>query len=256
MKFLFQMHTDIGTTKETNQDSLCIKKALTDKGEVIMAIVCDGMGGLEKGEVASASVVCRFSGWFESDLPKRLDEEDVFGAIKYDWLGMIKKLNSDISDYGKAHNINLGSTVTVMLILENGEYIIGHVGDSRVYCIDSEIKILTEDQTVVANDIKTGRITAEQAKTDPRRNVLLQCVGASRNVEPDFIRGKAQADQCYMLCSDGFRHFVEINELSQAFNPKNNDTKENIKRNIVRITEENKKRGESDNISAILIRTM
>ena len=232
MKFLSQLHTDIGTTKETNQDSLCVKKALTEKGEVIMVVVCDGMGGLEKGEVASATVAYRFSKWFESDLPGLLDKEDVFGAIRYDWLSIIKTLNSDISAYGKEHHISLGSTVTAMLILEDGEYIIGHVGDSRAYCIDNEIKILTEDHTVVANEVKTGRITAEQAKTDPRRNVLLQCVGASRYVEPDFIRGSAVTNQCYMLCSDGFRHFVESEEFLKILSPENNDSKESIKRNI------------------------
>lgn len=255
MDFLFQLHTDKGILKETNQDSLCVKKACTDKGNVLMAIVCDGMGGLEKGEVASATVICRFAEWFDHELPKLICENDIFAEVEYMWSRMIKGLNHDISDYGKSHGINLGSTVTAILFLENGSYLIGHVGDSRVYCIENDrLEVLTKDQTVVANDVSMGRITEEQAKEDPRRNVLLQCVGASRVVEPDFVKGQARTDQCYMLCSDGLRHVIENDEFINAFSPSNNMNNEEMKRNIVEITEENKKRGETDNISTILIK--
>ena len=68
MKFNVAIHTDVGIRKETNQDSLCLKQAETDKGVILLAIICDGMGGLEKGEVASATVITAFSKWFETEL--------------------------------------------------------------------------------------------------------------------------------------------------------------------------------------------
>ena len=190
MPFMVEMHTDIGIRKETNQDSICVKEAQTEKGNILLGIICDGMGGLEKGEVASATIVNTFSKWFENDLPYQLSSENVLGEIEYSWERIIKEQNQSIAEYGRNHHIQLGSTITAMLFLEDGKYLIGHVGDSRAYRItDNEIEILTEDQTLVAREVKMGRMTPEQAERDSRRNVLLQCIGASKVVEPTFICG-------------------------------------------------------------------
>ena len=72
MPFKVEMHTDIGIRKETNQDSMCVKEAQTDKGNILFTVICDGMGGLEKGEVASATIINAFSTWFENELPYQL----------------------------------------------------------------------------------------------------------------------------------------------------------------------------------------
>lgn len=257
MIFQFAVHTDVGIRKETNQDSLCLKQAETDKGRLLLAVVCDGMGGLEKGEVASAAVIAAFSEWFERELPRQLAGENVVAEIRYRWERMIKEQNQNIADYGKAHHIQLGSTITALLILEDGRYLIGHVGDSRVYKItDKGIDRLTQDQTVVANEVRQGRLTPEQAERDPRRNVLLQCIGASKIVEPDFSEGLAAANECYMLCSDGFRHVVTADEINAAFSPANNPDENAMKNHVVQLIELNKERDETDNISVILIKTV
>ena len=72
MGFLSVLHSDVGIKKNTNQDSVLIKVASTDYGEVMLAVVCDGMGGLAKGEVASSALITMLSNWFENDLPKFL----------------------------------------------------------------------------------------------------------------------------------------------------------------------------------------
>lgn len=255
MDFQFGAHTDVGIKKETNQDSLCIMQGQTDNGNLLMAIMCDGMGGLDKGEVASASVIKAFSDWFNEKLPSLLGLKKSMDEVRYCWDRMIKKLNLDIADYGRQLKIQLGSTLTGILIFENGDYLIGHIGDSRAYCIDDiNIKMLTGDQTVIANEINHGRLTVEQAENDPRKNVLLQCIGASKIVEPEFIYGKAKANECYMLCSDGFRHVISSEEIKIAFAPANNSSEEMINENLVKLVELNKSRGECDNISAVLIR--
>ena len=257
MNYKIAVHTDIGIKKETNQDSCCVKEAKTDKGTILFAILCDGMGGLAKGEVASASLIKRFENWFEKELPLTLSENDVIDAVKFTWDRIIKEQNQEIAAYGNTLRIQLGTTVTAILILENNDYIVVHVGDSRLYRItDTEIEVLTEDQTLVANEVKLGHLTPEQAEADPRRNVLLQCVGASRIVEPAFISGKVFVNECFMLCSDGFRHVVTANEISTKFAPSNNDDEDVMKSNIVELVELNKTRGEADNISAILIKTI
>lgn len=255
MEFLYSFHTDIGIRKDTNQDSLLIREAKTKAGRILLAILCDGMGGLAKGEVASATIIKEFSKWFESELPSLLTQEDYISEIEYRWGRLIKSQNIAIAEYGKKQHIQLGSTITAMLFFADGNYLIGHVGDSRAYRItNSDIEVLTEDQTVVALAVKEGRMTPEQAKTDPRRNVLLQCVGASRVVEPVFIKGKYSVDECYMLCSDGFRHEVTPEEIQKAFSPINNNSKEEIKQNIVELVELNKEREEVDNITSLLVK--
>ena len=134
---------------------------------------------------------------------------------------------------------------------------IGHVGDSRVYKItDSSIETLTLDQTLMAEMVRNGRMTQEEAERDPRRNMLLQCIGASKTVNPDFVDGTVSENECYMLCSDGFRHMITEDEIKAAFAPSVNTTEEQMKSNIIKLIELNKERNETDNISAILIKTV
>ena len=77
MRYMVTADTDVGIAKANNQDSVLIKHASTDIGEVLMAIVCDGMGGLAKGELASATVVKAFSKWFDEELPFELENLDM-----------------------------------------------------------------------------------------------------------------------------------------------------------------------------------
>ena len=82
MHFTFIAETDIGTTKDTNQDSILVKHGQYSGGEVLMAIVCDGMGGLSKGELASATVIRAFDKWFDEELPYELEELDLRGLSR------------------------------------------------------------------------------------------------------------------------------------------------------------------------------
>ena len=86
--------------------------------------------------------------------------------------------------------------------------------------LHDSVRILTKDQTFVAREIAAGRMTPEEAKTDPRRSVLLQCVGASAEVRPDFLKGKLQKDAIYLICSDGFRHQISEQEIMDKLGPK------------------------------------
>lgn len=247
--------TDTGLEKKTNQDSLGIFQAETQNGTIFMAILCDGMGGLEKGEVASANLIRVFDNWFQKSLPMALALQNPLQEVRYQWERLIKTENQNIAEYGTRCGVQLGSTLTVILFLEDGAWLIGHVGDTRVYRIkEQEIGILTQDQTVVANEVRLGRLTPEQAEQDPRKSVLLQCIGASRIVEPDFIEGQADGGECYMLCSDGFRHRISEKEIQEKFIPSCNENEEQMRRHIQQLIEEDKKRGERDNISAILLK--
>lgn len=257
MNYFFAFQSDVGIRKDTNQDSCCIKQAVTEKGNVLFALICDGMGGLAKGELASATLIRVFSSWFEEQMPLILAQSDPFDEIRYQWGRLMKQQNQVIAEYGRKNGIQLGSTLTGLLILEDGRYLIGHIGDTRAYHIsDQTADTLTEDQTVVARDVALGRITPEMAKTDPRRNVLLQCIGASRTIEPAFYEGTFVAGDCYMLCSDGFRHEITLEEIKQALSPVANNNEQDMAENLRKLIELNKYRHESDNITAMLIKAV
>lgn len=251
MHFLFAADTDIGISKKNNQDSVLVKHAASTKGEVLLAVICDGMGGLSKGELASATVIKAFSKWFDEELSRELENPDMY-VIGNKWALMLKELNGRILEYGRQNSVSLGTTFSGILFADD-KYVIAHVGDSRVYHLSSSLSQLTTDQTFIAREIAAGRMTKEQARTDRRRNMLLQCVGASKAVEPEILTGKAAAGG-YLLCSDGFRHVNTPEEIYAAFSPALAWDKDNMRLQIRKMIDQAMQREERDNISAIYIK--
>lgn len=254
MNFLTAFHTDIGIRKKTNQDSLLIQQAQTAFGNVLLAVICDGMGGLAKGEVASACMIRSFSDWFRQDFPTMLSQGLQPERLRASWEQVVSNVDRKIAVYSDAHNVSMGTTCVALLIV-NGTYYIMNIGDSRVYLITDNIYQLTKDQTYIQREMDAGRMTYQQSLVDPQRNVLLQCVGASPVIEPDFFMGDVKINQCYMLCTDGFRHVISAEELLTQLNPGCNTDPGTMQRNLVYLTELNKQRMETDNITAALIRT-
>lgn len=254
MEYLISASTDIGNEKETNQDSLNVRIISFGQERIVFAVLCDGMGGLEKGEVASASLVNAFHKWSEARLPALYQKGITEAALRYEWTELIAQYNEKLKVYGKKCAVNLGTTLAALL-LTNDRYFIVNVGDSRVYELYDGVKILTKDQTVVAREIELGNLTPQQAEQDPRRNVLLQCIGASDAVYPDFFTGTTKKDAVYMLCSDGFRHEISAEEIYQALCPAQMISAEKMKETELALINLNKQREERDNISVITIRT-
>lgn len=253
MKYKFIAETDVGISRATNQDSVLVKHASYEKKEVLMAIVCDGMGGLSKGELASATVIREFSKWFDELLPYELEELDL-NVVGGKWSVMLKNLNSKLLEYSKKNNTSMGTTFTGVLFAED-KYLIVHVGDTRVYQIDSKMNQLTMDQTFVAREISKGTMTVEQAQTDKRRNMLLQCIGASTTVEPQVLIGDIEKG-AYLICSDGFRHEISETEMFESLNPVNLVNEKSMHSNTRYLIDLVKQRKEKDNISAVVIKTI
>lgn len=255
MNYIGTAVSDIGIQKDTNQDSVCIKIANTKNyGQIVMAVICDGMGGLEKGEVASATVITAFHQWFAQQLPRELPHY-TWDGLANQWEHLITGLNQKIMSYGRRCNVRLGTTVSAMLILE-GKYMIFHVGDSRIYQILDGLYQMTEDQTFVAREVKAGNMTLEQARTDPRKNMLLQCVGASPNVVPEVIFGDILPEAVYMLCSDGLRHELTREELYESLRPDVLSDEKKMYENSQYLIDLVKQRNEVDNISIALLKNM
>lgn len=253
MNFIGAAVTDTGIVKKVNQDSLTLKVAHSPRGMVCMAVICDGLGGLSLGEVASGNVILAFDRWFREEL-LNAGVEWTEESIKREWEMMVFSMNVKIREYGVKQGKELGTTVTASLFIGDFYYVI-HVGDSRLYEIDRSCRLITKDQTLIAQEVERGMLTKEQALTDSRRNVLLQCVGVTQNLAPSFLSGRITPNAAYLLCSDGFRHLISEEEIYQTCNAQQNISQETIHENLYQLVELNKQRGERDNISAILVQT-
>ena len=254
MNYIVSARTDIGLTKTTNQDSLSMRVVNTAQGRMAFAVLCDGMGGLDKGEVASASVIRAFDHWFHNDLPGLCNAPLEDSVIREQWNRIVTEQNSTIKAYGARQGVKLGTTVVAMLLTQTRYYIL-NVGDSRAYEITDSAKQITNDQTFVAREVALGNMTVEQARVDERRNVLLQCVGASDSVYPDMFFGVTNGNAVYMLCSDGFRHEISVDEIYEKLNPNVLFDENMMNKNAEALIEMNKARKERDNISVALVRT-
>lgn len=242
--------TDEGNVKPVNQDALLIKSAQAGDKKILLLGICDGMGGLSMGERASAHVIYRLAEWFEKGLPELLEVENQAETLREQWVELLETANVRLAEFGTARGIHLGTTCTAMLLIGDTYHII-HVGDSRVYEITEELRQLTSDQTVLAREIAMGRVKPELAEEDARGSVLLQCVGASKEIAPQFITGTVRENAVYMLCSDGFRHKISPRELLQGFAPEEMTEERKIERQCKYFVELNKARNERDNITVI-----
>ena len=253
MNFLTTLHTDVGIRKDTNQDSALIMEAQTDLGSVLLTVVCDGMGGLANGEIASATVIHEYVNWFENELPKIITRSDPQKLIFGEWEELIMESNRKIADYAGKLGVSMGTTLNAALFMD-GKYYIVNVGDSRAYYLSDGLYQITKDQTFVQREMDMGRMTPEEAAVSPRRSVLLQCVGASRIIKPDYFCGDYTVGQVYMQCSDGFRHAISPQELYRYLNFDALKDEAMMHDNAVYLTELNKNRHETDNITVLLVK--
>ena len=256
MEYLVAAYTDTGIQKETNQDSICVRRAtVSDTGEIIMAIVCDGMGGLKKGELASAVSVDAFGTWFDNNmrsLPMLCGTD--FSLIQRQWTVLVEEIHQSLRQYTAKSGAHLGTTITALFAYAD-RYLTMNIGDSRIYERKDILRQLTQDQSLVAREIATGRITEEESRHHPQRNILLQCLGAGDQVTPVFTTGKIRNDALYLLCSDGLVHEMPPEELAEHFQTVYLNSKDAMTAALREATELCKSRGETDNITSVLIKT-
>lgn len=252
IQYLAAAGTDNGLIAQRNQDSFGAKVFSSSYGSMTAAIMCDGMGGYDSGEVASATVVDAFQRWLLRRLPVIAETEPDRDTVFEEWTGLIELCNQKIIRYGEQRGVRLGTTAVLFLATQE-QYMILNVGDCRVYEIRDAVQQITRDQTLVEREFQAGLLTAEEVKTDPRGHVLAECVGIMPEVHPDYYIGKVQPESVFLLCCDGFRHKIGEEEMLQYFAPAHMRTCEQMQRQIRSLIDMNKQQGETDNISAITI---
>ena len=252
MKYISSICSDVGVKKAVNQDAVLVRQAVTGKGNILFAAVCDGMGGLEKGELASSMVISKMSCWFEETFPDILYHDFTPEGIEKSWKKEIYELNGEIYAYGETLDIRMGTTLTMLLLVEDTYYIC-NVGDSRIYYLKEKIQRMTHDQSYVQHEIDMGRMTEEEALYSKQRNILLQCIGAGTMVSPDFYAGAYKSNSVFILCTDGFCHVITEQEIWNMLQPEALKDSKNMEEKIRQLVETVKNRKEEDNITVTLI---
>ena len=178
--------TDVGKARDLNEDSYYVPQ---EDDDLKLFIVADGMGGYNGGEIASSLAIKAAKNYIETNFistPK--DRESILELIKssMQYANMVVYEKSKEDDELKG----MGTTLEICFIYENKMYI-GHIGDSRIYRIRKHIiRKLTNDHSYVETLVKDGKITREEAKTHPKKNMLMKALGCTEYIEPDvFVRG-------------------------------------------------------------------
>lgn len=255
MEYTLASYTDAGTQKATNQDSLCLRRARIDSAnEVVMAVVCDGMGGLQKGEVASGTCVSAFAAWFDQHLPQfPIICANGLDPVREQWNELLHTVHQKLISHSMSTGLPLGTTVAALFAYGN-RFLIVNVGDTRVYSSRHQMQRLSQDQSLVAREVNLGLISEAEARTHPQRNVLLQCIGQGEALAPFFAMGQLQSDMLFFLCTDGYTHSFSDEEMGQALNPLFLDTKESMLTAMIQLANRCKLAGETDNITGALIK--
>ena len=199
--------TDRGRVRTDNQDAYFAGK-ITD--DAVFAVVCDGMGGANAGNVASELAVRHISEYVIRSYRSGMNMTDTEKTLKN------AIVSANISLYDKAvNNTELAGmgTTTVAAFVKDGTAVIAHVGDSRIYLVNGEIKQLTRDHSVVQSLIESGKITPEDAKVHPRKNVITRALGAEENVAVDTAVLNIAEGDTLLLCTDGLTNYLDDGEI-------------------------------------------
>lgn len=240
MKLSAFAKTDVGMIRSGNEDNYAAD--VNDARGIF--IVADGMGGHAAGEVASEMAV---------QLVMRETKElaDLSDGNATKVLGEALKLaNRKIHDrtITEVDKQGMGTTASV-LMLADARYLIGQVGDSRVYLLrDGVLKQLTKDHSYVQEQVDLGNLTPEQARYHPYSNVITRCVGASPEVEPDLYSGEARNGDIFLVASDGLTGMVDDRRLAQLLMSRAEPI-----RKVESLISEANGRGGLDNITAIVV---
>lgn len=207
-------HTDIGDVKQTNQDCIFSKSGTVGNHSAGLFIVADGCGGLAYGEEISNLVVAHFSRVWNHEL-KALLQYNKIKANDVDELleKAIRDINTSALTFSRQVESKVGSTASVLLTIDNRFYI-KNVGDSRIYLLRGKnIVQLTEDQSLVADMIRNGEMTKEEAKSFKKKNVLTMCIGVFDEIRTYSKNGKIKAGDKFLLCCDGIHNHVSPEKM-------------------------------------------
>lgn len=240
--------THEGTKKDKNEDSYLSLITEDNQGDQIaLFVVADGMGGYQVGDIASDIAINSLKLWWNKRIHKILKKKDVMTRLLLEGENVLQKINQTIITTSDHQGKKMGTTVS-LLVLYKGKYAVIHIGDSRIYQMkdwhyglqqyfhngnnksqlslqslnqqnteilesDPNLYMLTEDHSWVEKQVKEEKLTKEQARNHPKRNVLTQCLGIEKTIKPYVQSGKYQSSDLFLVCSDGFHSLFSNDEI-------------------------------------------
>ncbi len=200
--------TDIGLQRTSNQDSYAVGE-LPDAAA--WAVVCDGMGGVNGGNLASTTAVKIISERITSTFRKGMG----FNSIRNMLTSAITAANISVFEMSRENPelTGMGTTVVVALVVD-GIACIAHAGDSRAYILsNNSLRQLTKDHSFVQEMVDRGNLTVDEAKDDPRKNIITRALGVDEDLRIDFCEEDIDEGDVLIICTDGLTNFVEAEEI-------------------------------------------
>ena len=241
------MITDVGQVRTIDEDSILaadLSFGINSENEKFLLLaVADGMGGHAKGEEASKIALNTLT---KSVVPELFGEKSFTELLE----NGIKNANQEILDYTSKNPESSGMGTTAVCALVKGNDVhLANVGDSRAYVISNdEIRRVTKDHSYVQALIDEGKITEEEAREHPQKNVITKAVGIMESVEPDTMKLTLDNDESLLLCCDGVIAHLPDEDIHKIIS--DTDDPQNACQQIVDLANE---RGGTDNISLIIL---
>ncbi|HLX22771.1 MAG TPA: Stp1/IreP family PP2C-type Ser/Thr phosphatase [Usitatibacter sp.] len=244
--------TDPGRVRDHNED--CIES----RPDIGLFVLADGMGGYNAGEVASGMATSLIAdGLQESWVPRdvgRMGRDEAKRLSERLIAEQIARANNAI--YTTSQNnpecAGMGTTLVVTLFFDNF-LSVAHIGDSRLYRLRGEsMEQVTRDHSLLQEQLDSGLITPEEAKLSQNKNLVTRALGIDPTVEPEIHVYETQADDTFLLCSDGLSDMVEDEEIRLTLLT----LKQNPTLTVQQLVQAANDNGGRDNISAMLIRVV
>ncbi len=235
--------TDIGRRRTANQDAFY---ACEFEGGAVFAVVCDGMGGVKGGNVASEKAATVISDYIVRSYSPKMNSSAIEKLLR----AAVDSANTEVIELAERNPDyeGMGTTAVVALVIDNLAHIV-HVGDSRAYLIgDNSIDQLTNDHSMVQMMLAKGEISPEEAKNHPKKNIITRAIGAEKTVLCDYNIALKPDNTALLICTDGLSNTVseeEIFSIVHSMPPENS---------IEKLIESANAAGGPDNITAVLIK--
>lgn len=232
--------TDVGAFRENNQDAFLTGTFVNGDA---WAIVCDGMGGVSGGQIASTRCVEKAASVIKKGYRNRMSVKSAKNLLE----SAISAANAVVFEESLKDNSLKGMGTTIVAAVIIGSIaVIAYVGDSRAYIVNDTITQITKDHSLVQLMIDTGKITPEEAKNHPDKNIITRAVGVENFVDADIEIIDISPSDKLLLCTDGLSGAVENSDIQSIINEYREVSAE-------KLVEKALENGSRDNITAVVV---
>ncbi len=233
--------TDKGMVRNVNQDAYAAN-ILSDGSA--FAVVCDGMGGANAGDVASKTAVEVISRYVTNSYAPSMTLDDIARLLN----NAVVSANIEIFDMSQTNaDLNGMGTTAVITVVRGEKAVIVNVGDSRAYLINGKLTQITRDHSVVQSLVESGKLSMSEARVHPEKNVITRALGVENDILCDAYCVDFSSDDKLLLCTDGLSNFVDGTDILYIANNTPCDKISDL------LIQKANKNGGRDNITAVVI---